>query len=369
MNMNKNSNVDYPSIVSGSGKFTDTSFPTSDALYWYDMGNEKRGDMSKIRPDWVRLSEVFDDSYSLWGTKGVRPQDIAQGSIGNCWYLAAAAALAEYPDRLERVVEDTKINNQGIYAFHFYALGVPYTQIIDDYLPLKSDTWNGGYSTIFGHVGDDKALWGPLMEKAFAKYHGNYEHIIGGWMAYGVAALNGSPFVEIDHAKDMGENELWDFMRMHDGKKNIMTAGALPPRGGNCYTKHPTGLQYCHAYSTMNTYVIPSTGEKVVLVRNPWKRNNYNGKWEFGSYKWTAEAKQVCKYDEVPHDGGFFFMSMEEYFEGFANTSMNYDTSSMHQDYFLMLDDKQEMQASGEHCTSRSCTAHTLTVTNNFSED
>ena len=41
MNMNKNSNVDYPSIVSGSGKFTDTTFPTSDALYWYDMGNEK----------------------------------------------------------------------------------------------------------------------------------------------------------------------------------------------------------------------------------------------------------------------------------------------------------------------------------------
>ena len=76
MNMTKNTNVDYPSIVSGSGKFTDTTFPTSDALYWYDMGNEKREEMSKIRPDWVRLSEVFDDSYSLWGTKGITPHDI-----------------------------------------------------------------------------------------------------------------------------------------------------------------------------------------------------------------------------------------------------------------------------------------------------
>jgi len=80
------------------------------------------------------------------------------------------------------------------------------------------------------------------MEKAFAKLHGNYQHIIGGWMSLGVAALNGSPFVDFDHDDDIGENDLWDFIREHDGKRNIITAGALPPRGGNCYTKHPTGL-------------------------------------------------------------------------------------------------------------------------------
>ena len=347
--MNKNSNVDFMQILSGSSKFTDSTFPTSDALYWYDMGNEKSKEMSRIRNvEWKRASEVFDDSYTLWGTNGITPHDIEQGSIGNCWYLAAAAALAEYPERLDRVVENgNDLNDPGIYAFHFYALGVPYTQIIDDYLPLKEDYWNGGYSTIFGHIGDDKALWGPLMEKAFAKLHGNYQHIIGGWMSLGVAALNGSPFVDFDHDDDIGENDLWDFIREHDGKRNIITAGALPPRGGNCYTKHPTGLQYCHAYSTMHTYVIPSTGEKVLLMRNPWKRNNYNGRWDFGSAKWTAEAREVCKYDEVPTDGGFFFMSMDEYYDGFALTSMNYDTSNMHQDYFLMINDQTEKKGRG----------------------
>jgi hypothetical protein len=40
-------------------------------------------------------------------------------------------------------------------------------------------------------------------------------------------------------------------------------------------------------------------------------------------------------------------MSMDEYYEGFALTSMNYDTSDMHQDYFLMLDDKEEKKGKG----------------------
>jgi hypothetical protein len=92
------------------------------------MGNESREEMSRIRSvEWKRASEVFDDSYSLWGTNGINPHDIEQGSIGNCWYLASAAALAEYPERLDRVVENVDINDPGIYAFHFYALGVPYT--------------------------------------------------------------------------------------------------------------------------------------------------------------------------------------------------------------------------------------------------
>ena len=119
----------------------------------------------------------------------------------------------------------------------------------------------------------------------------------------------------------------------------------------------------------MHTYIIPSTGERVLLVRNPWKRNNYHGEWDFGKAKWTAEAREVCKYDEVPTDGGYFFMSMDEYYDGFALTSMNYDTSNMHQDYFLMLDDQSEKKASGNYCRQNDCTSHTLTVKNTFSED
>ena len=128
-------------------------------------------------------------------------------------------------------------------------------------------------------------------------------------------------------------------MRQHDSDRSIITAGTLPSGGANCYSTHPHGLQYCHAYSTMHTYVIQSTGEKLLLIRNPWARNYYNGEWKWGSSKWTAEAKNVVNYDSIEKEGGFFFMSYDEYYVGFSLTSVNLDTSSMHQDYFLMFDD------------------------------
>ena len=85
-------------------------------------------------------------------------------------------ALAEYPERLEKIVANgNELNYAGIYAFDMYAVGVPITIVVDDYLPL-SEGWDGTYHTVLGHIGHDKSLWGPLIEKAFAKLHGNYDH-------------------------------------------------------------------------------------------------------------------------------------------------------------------------------------------------
>ena len=58
-----------------------------------------------------------------------------------------------------------------------YALGVPFTITIDDNVPL----WDPFDMTLFADVGEDKSLWAPLLEKAFAKMHGNYEAIVGGF--------------------------------------------------------------------------------------------------------------------------------------------------------------------------------------------
>ena len=58
----------------------------------------------------------------------------------------------------------------GIYAVNFYTLGVPHTVIVDDYLPLKKSN----DKTIYAKVAADGAIWGPILEKAFAKHHGNY---------------------------------------------------------------------------------------------------------------------------------------------------------------------------------------------------
>ena len=115
-----------------------------------------------------------------------------------------------------------------------YAVGVPITTVVDDYLPLVEGA--SGYSAVMGKVGNDKSLWGPLMEKAFAKLHGNYEHIVGGWMNYGVSALNGSPYINLLHGDgEATADSVWKFIESHNDDNNIITMGILPPAGGSCY--------------------------------------------------------------------------------------------------------------------------------------
>lgn len=104
-----------------------------------------------------------------------------QGYIGNCWFISAVAALAEFPGRIEKLFLNTK-NEQskfGIYGMNIFTLGMPSTVLVDDWLPVY-EAREGKYTTLFGAVSDDNALWGAIIEKVFAKRHGNYEHLVGG---------------------------------------------------------------------------------------------------------------------------------------------------------------------------------------------
>ena len=149
------------------------------------------------------------------------PLDIRQGGLGNCWFLSAASSLAEVPGRLENIFlnNDNELNAAGIYGFNFYTLGVKHTVIVDDWLPLKGD--EGNYKTIFAKVGRDDSLWGALLEKAFAKHHGNYQHLSGGSPGAAARTLLGGPFETIKH-KDSTVRELWNKLLEHDGKNDIL---------------------------------------------------------------------------------------------------------------------------------------------------
>ena len=102
-----------------------------------------------------------------------------------------------------------------MYAVNLYTLGVPHTVVVDDFLPLsvvKDDNGNptNEYSTIFGHVAEDGSLWGAILEKAFAKLHGNYAHLVAGDPREATRALNGSPSIHFSHGhKQVTVEFLW----------------------------------------------------------------------------------------------------------------------------------------------------------------
>ena len=94
---------------------------------------------------------------------------------------------------------DNTMSANGIYGVNLFTLGVPHTIIVDDFIPVKSDG-QGGFNTHASKVGEDGSLWGAILEKAFAKYHGNYHHSIGGNPAMSVRTLYGAPEKYIMHA-------------------------------------------------------------------------------------------------------------------------------------------------------------------------
>jgi hypothetical protein len=59
-----------------------------------------------------------------------------QGLIGNCYLLAAIASLAEWPNRIERMLATKKKNRKCLYGVHLYKDGIYQTIWIDNYFPV-----------------------------------------------------------------------------------------------------------------------------------------------------------------------------------------------------------------------------------------
>ena len=56
---------------------------------------------------------------SLWGKNGVSPAGVKQGSLGDCWFLASASAIAEYPERIKKIFTNKAYPKSGIFEFNF----------------------------------------------------------------------------------------------------------------------------------------------------------------------------------------------------------------------------------------------------------
>ena len=146
-----------------------------------------------------------------------------------------------------------KISANGIYAIQFFALNIPITIIIDDWLPLRR--WGNSFTTWFAKVGDDGSLWGPLIEKAFSKFHGNYWRTVGGDPVDGISTLNGSPYDRL-WMDETPLDEVWITLSTYDidNRRGLMVAGT--PNSPDFNTKNEYGLLYDHAYTILSVHTL-----------------------------------------------------------------------------------------------------------------
>lgn len=188
--------------MASSTPYTDPYFPTYDALVWSDYtGGDLKSDLDflYIKIKWRRARDIYPDK-TLFGTQ-ILPEDVVQGDLGDCYYAAAIAALAEHPELIKQAFVTQNYLANGTVVMQVYVRGVPTTVVIDDYIPtyqglpaFVSPNWNSG-------------LWPLFLEKVWAKVNGNYENIIGGEGPEGIRFLVGAPTFNFNWG-DPGEGEL-----------------------------------------------------------------------------------------------------------------------------------------------------------------
>ena len=122
----------------GSGTlFRDNSFPASKStLFWSHNLPDQPGKIQEIYDgrieSWKRPADLMNLKQnvgnntlpSFWGTDGVKPTEVVtQGRLADNWFLGAAAALAEHPERVHALFSAKEYSFEGIFEAYFYVRG------------------------------------------------------------------------------------------------------------------------------------------------------------------------------------------------------------------------------------------------------
>ena len=285
------------------------------------------------------MGQGLSSEPSLWGKFGKPlPTGTQQGGLGDCWFLAACAALAEVPERIESVFVNKEYSKAGIFRTKFWVKNEWHYINVDDRLPVRS--WGNGFRpwATWPSKGGE-AWWMPILEKSFAKLDQSYERIIAGNGAEGMRTLTGMPTFDLKH----NGNSRKDLYRIHKfiSEKNY-------PGTAGCCNNVPGGIDGLvsgHAYSFLDVQELKDASGKVVhtiaKVRNPWGKEKYTGKFSDKDSSWTPEWKKQVGY--VDADDGAFWMPYKNFIKFFSYTNVAYT-----QDYKTKLktyvaNDRQKM--------------------------
>jgi hypothetical protein len=160
--------VDEFFAISYSGGITST--PVSKELNGQDLADP----LPNFEHDGLTLKNF--QTNPLFASSGPSKDDIFQGSVGDCYFMATLSAIAdENPGYIRNMVVDL---GDGTYAVRFYRNGSP------EYVRVDADLWvENGTTPKYADLGQEDSIWVPIVEKAYAffrKEKGTYPSIASG---------------------------------------------------------------------------------------------------------------------------------------------------------------------------------------------
>ncbi|CDW79186.1 calpain family cysteine protease containing protein [Stylonychia lemnae] len=288
--VNKGLSKNFKDLVTKSSTYqNDTSFPSDySSIASTTYTKNELSPFTKVK--WGRLNTICP-TCTMFGTQNYI-NDISQGYLGDCYFLAGISAVAENQTRLEKAFVNPSINWGGLYAFNVFIRGVPYVVDVDDAIPAGKY----GKASIFAGIGSDKSIWGPLLEKAWSKVNGNYERISAGQTGEAISFLTNAPY-QYYNVSLLNAPSMWKLISEGDAKGFAMS---FSTPGKSDKTVCSLNLPCNHAYTIIGTYQITkSDGSKQNLYkfRNPWGiDNSFSGQYQDASTYWSAVGSNGKTY-------------------------------------------------------------------------
>jgi calpain family cysteine protease len=228
-------------------------------------------------------------TYTKWSGKAfvkgasdrdeVDPNDIQQGDLGDCYLLAAMAAIARAnPDAIRRLVRgpnadgtfDVTIYNDtgGLFKTEY----TPKTVKVTPTFPTRGPKDSAPGSPAFAERGDfdpsggGPELWVMLIEKAYAMQEGGYEKIVGGYGAPAMERLTGQ------RSKTFEPSEYKDFQVLAT-IRTYLQMGYAVTASADWYVRdaykneaRAKGIILEHEYAVVSV----DETKKTIDLQNPW---------------------------------------------------------------------------------------------------
>lgn len=324
-------------------KYVDVNFPPTSASLQQPSDTKQVSRIEDIA--WRRPQDIIPKEahkkIKLF-RHGIKPSDIGQGQLGDCWLMCAVAVVASsttmIKDMFRHPVSTSKQKKEqkaGGYRVYLNKCGNWRNVIVDSYLP----TFNT--AVFFGRSSRDPyEQWVSLLEKAYAKVHGSYASIIGGDALHALQDLTGFPvypFTEVwkeaMHSDEKASNFFKDLLRYK--RKGYLISLSTPGQDTSAYNKNiapggngtaleeryrSVGLGTGHAYSVLTVRQFNMPRIKLVKIRNPWGTGSeWKGPWGKDSGKWRSHpfVRRSCQPSKS-EDGSFWmeWSDVVQYFDG-----------------------------------------------------
>jgi len=240
-----------------------------------------------IRPDHIDTNNYADYEKGTAFVKGaddehaVDPDDVAQGSLGDCYLMAAMVAVARAePDAIQNLIHD---NEDGTFDVNLHLRDSWYgspkekTHTVDTRLPEKFEG-----TPLYAKLGDEtpeaQEMWPALLEKALAQEKGAYEEIRGSKINSGGFKFAGA--LELLTGKgdtsmavgDMEEDDILLKIQKALADKKPVVAGVHnmkdEPEKANEARKH--NVYGNHAYAPESV----DLENRTISLTNPWGKKH-----------------------------------------------------------------------------------------------